>query len=321
MAIEKWQAPLNEIADPFGMKKLAEDSGEVAFAEQLSAVAAAPDFAAAYKDVLLALSNASKFREAEEADFLLGVGDAAVIDSERNVRLLNAGVDYCRGRNNAAQSSAKKNAWQKCQTHLSNWSQAFSSSTESLAAALLVDKTLHENKGPISVDEALNVIRKTVGLSELETLPEIVRWYLFEIRQKYRKDIVIKAEQVECPKCHGKHDEGAECTHCQRAEKTLGEAKKALSAKRWKDAEDKANEVLGIWKSNADAIEIRDKASSGAEAERKAAEEEVKKANAAIQKALDSGDFRSARNRVDETARRNLPGFKADEWRQKISQA
>ena len=318
---DTWKTPLKEIADPFGsMHKLAEDYAEVPFAEQLAATASASSFAEAYRLILTALSGATKFDDGESADDLLAMEDGATTAAERNVSLFSAAVDYCRGRNTAVKDSAKKNAWQKCQTHLSAWRAAFSDAPGAIATAIVIDELLHETRAPLSVDEAVAVVRRE-GVANEDSLAEIVRWYLFDIRKKYRKDIEIKVSQVECPKCRGKHDEGAECPHCQRAEKTLGEAKKALSAKRWKDAEDKANEVLGIWKSNADAIEIRDKASSGAEAERKAAEEEVKKANAAIQKAIDSGDFRSARNRVDETARRNLPGFKADEWRQKISQA
>lgn len=318
MASEKWQAPLNEIADPFGMRKLSEDTAEVAFAEQLSTVAVAPEFAAAYRDVLLALANAAKFQMAEEADFLLAEGDAAVIDTERNVRLLNAGVDYCRGRNNAAKDSAKKNVWQKCQTHLSNWSQAFSASTESLAAALVIDKILHDNKGPISVDEALDIIRKKVGLAALETLPDIVRWYLLDIRRKYRKDIEIKAARIECPKCGSKHDEGVECEHCRRAEAALRAARKALDSKRWPEAESKAKEVQGIWRDSAEAAEIREKARAGAEEERKAADA-IASANASIQAALKAEDLEMAEICLKSAS--VLPGFDTAKWSLKIREA
>lgn len=328
MSIEKWQTPLNEIADPFGMRKLAEDTAEVAFAEQLAAVASAPDFSEAYKIVLLSLSNASKFRESEEADFLLGAGDAAIIDSERNIRLLNAGVDYCRGRNNAAKDSSKKNAWQKCQTHLSNWSQAFSSSSESLAAALFVDKILHNTKGAISVDDALAAVRK-VGLASFEPLPEIVRWYLFNIRKKYRKDIDILAPQVECPKCHGKHDDGAECPRCRETEAALEAAKKALGAKNWKKAWGAADIVLGVWRDNPDAKIIRDTAVREIETERAAAEVErkhradlaaaLRTANDSIGAALKAGNLELAEEKFK--AAKDLAGFDVAKWQAEIERA
>lgn len=318
MATDIWKNPLKDIADPFGsMHKLAEDSAEVPFAEQMAATATASDFAEAYHVVLTTLSCAAKFSCGGEADELLSMESDAIAATEKNVSLFDAGIAYCRGRNTAVQDSAKKNAWQKCQTHLSNWKTAFADAPAAVAAAIAVDKRLHDIRTPLSVDEAIAIVQKA-GIARTESLTEIVRWYLVDIRQKYRKDLEVKATQVTCGRCQRKHDEGSECPYCRQATGSLEEAEKALREKKWSTAAQKAKDVLSIWSDDARAHRIEEEANKGIEAE-KAALAAVRSAETAIRNSLSAGNIDEAEAKATEAS--ILPGFDSAKWQAEIKKA
>lgn len=317
-----WQTPLLDLADPTKLPNLAANTGEVNFAQDLSAAANEPDFVGAWHRIMVAISSSGKFKGAAD------LADQCLAESQGwknvsgNIRIFEGTCAVIKQLLSAGKqlSNEKKAAWQKCQTHLAAWRGAYSSSPQETVAAMTVDSVLYDKHGPMSVDEAFSAIPKSGDISP-ELVRDVVRWYLVDFRLAYRNDIKIKLAQVECERCHRKHDEGAECPHCQLAEKNIAEAKRALDARRWDSAESKAKEALEIWPGNETATDLLNQAGKGADEARKAAAQEVQNANSAIESLLDSGNYRDARAKVGETEKRKLPGFDANGWRKKIQAA
>ena len=272
MSAESWKTPLEEIADPFRLKKWAENASAAELPLDLWGEVNACSFVDAFTELMKALSAIENFGAKEDAGMISGRGQAAFLDKAASVAVLNEASNSFKRRNTLVNIQSKKEAWGKCIQHIGAWSSAFSSDIEHLQAAVSVDYVLWGDKGPISIDEAVERVRREYG-GLPQDIGEIVQWYLQTIRVKYRKNIKLKVAQVECPKCHGRHDDGAECPYCRKAEKSLEAAKKALAAKRWQDAQDKANEALSVWKDNAEGEEIRRKAEAGIEEERRRIEE------------------------------------------------
>jgi len=268
MAVENWKTPLQEIADPLCMQKWAKQASDADIPLTLVSVASAEQFGASYLNLLDALAKTPKFEAASVANELFSRGESAIIDCQANKEVLAAAVAFCKTRNNKSGLAAvKKEAWGKCQRHIAGWLNAFSSDAMRLQTAIVLDRVLYNATGSMSVDEALEFL-KFDSFGELPSdVGEIVRWYLVDVRVKYRKDLKLKVAQVSCPKCGDKHDEGKDCLNCRKAKIAVDIARKLLDAKRWNDAENKANEVLAIWKDDADAIEIRDKAKAAAKEE------------------------------------------------------
>ena len=272
MASESWKTPLEEIADPFRLKKWAENASAAELPINLANEVNASIFVDSYSALMEALSNISNFTANGEAGAMASRGQAAFLSIEANLAILKKAVDHFRKCTAIVKVNSKKEAWGKVLQHVGAWVTSFSSDVEHLQAAISIDYVLGGEKGPISIDEAVERVRREYG-GLPQDIGEIVQWYLQTIRVKYRKNIQLKVAQVECPKCHGRHDDGAECLYCRKAEKSLEAAKKALAVKRWNDAQDKANEVLSVWKGNAEAEEIKRKAAAGKEEERRRREE------------------------------------------------
>ena len=276
----QWQTPLADFVDPTKLPNLAADNGEVAFAAGVASASYEPHFLASYTKILSVLATEKIIKQQLERlrvnlDIQLATMPDGWKNIEANKRIFfhsSAIIKKFLSGPGKTLSGEKRSAWQKCQTHLSAWQGAYSSSPNELIAAISVDSILFSQKGPISIEEALKYVKQS-GNNYPETLPDIVRWYMLEIRQKYRNDITIKAEQVSCARCGGFYEKGRSCPQCQRAEMLIDEARKALLAKRWKEAEGKANEVFLIWTNNTEASDIIEKARKGAEIEQRQAKE------------------------------------------------
>ena len=321
MALDTWKAPLEDLVDPTKLANLAANDGDIPFVGNLAAASSCPNFAEAYRHVMMAISQHEKFKTTkknaeqcslDENGWNLGpVNEQIFADTSKYIKSLLSSKSK-------DLSSEKKTAWQKAQTHLSAWNGAFSAHQAELAAAIIADLTLFANHGPITVAEAVELVMKRGGRLP-DSLPEIVRWYLFDIRKKYRKDIEIKAVQVECPKCHRQHDEGATCSHCQRIQKVLEEAQAAERKGDWATAKAKAEEVQTIWKGDSDAeriIEVAKAALQKIEEDK----EKVRLAEGKIRDALGKNPPDIDKAWASWKEARGLNGFTASKWEDKIRQ-
>ncbi|MBP5510345.1 MAG: hypothetical protein J6Z49_05455 [Kiritimatiellae bacterium] len=213
-------------------------------------------------------------------------------------------------------SKEKNAAGEKLKSLNGQWCGLFSTS-ESLsefAFYLNMDDILCD-KRTLSLDDAMQYLKGKSCCVGTEDERRFVAWYLNVVRVKYRHDLTLKVAQVACPKGHGKHDEGVECPQCREAEDALEAAKRALKEKNWAEAKAKASKVSEIWPDNAEAKQICEKVT-----------QMLDDANQEIQVALgdaaaEGKGFSKVRDKVKETAGRNLPGFDAVEWRRKIDEA
>lgn len=282
MASESWKTPLEEIADPFRLKKWAENASAAELPLDLLFEVNANSFVDAYAALMKSLSEISNFKSNVEAGVISARGQAAFLDASSNISVLNAAVDHCRKCNTIVKAQTKKEAWQKCAQHIGAWVNAFSSDIEHLQAAISVDCVLAGAKGRISVDEAEARIRR-----ECDGLPqdvgEIVRWYLQTIRVKYKKDLELKAAQVVCSNCGKKYDQGGECPHCKRAaeeaeRKRIEEEKRRKEEEKERERQRKIAEAEERKRKEEERRRLEEEAKRKAAAERKRAEEERRKA-------------------------------------------
>jgi len=291
MTTVQWQTPLVDFVDPTKLPSLAADNGEVEFAANVASASSMSNFVTAYAKILDVISEDAKIsqhlvREKLNLTLQLLKKSDGWKNVDANSRIFKSISVYIKsflsngGRSNL--TSEKRMAWQKCQTHFSAWQGAYSSSPQELIAAIEVDAVLFSQKGPISVEAAIDYVKKH-GIAASNILPEIVEWYLTVIRSTHRKDIILEIKQVLCPRCGSKHAEGATCSHCSRAETLLKDAQAALAAKRWPDAIDKANEIFLIWNNCSEANDIIEKARMGEERERKQKEAEEERKRLALE--------------------------------------
>ena len=187
MAKESWKIPLDEIADPFRLKKWAVMANDADISIELTSIVAAKSFADGYVALMRSQSYLPHFAEANKADGLASQGLSAFGEPAVNVVVLTEAMDYCRKRASLSRTSAKKEAWGKVLSHIGSWCSAFSSNARQLLSAAVVDHVLASEAGPISIDEAEERVRSECG----DSLHDIVWWYLQTIRVKYRKDITI----------------------------------------------------------------------------------------------------------------------------------
>ena len=317
MAGDKWQTPLVDVADPYKLKKFAEETAEVKFAENVFGIAEHENFLESYLDLLRELGEWDKFEEGKKtAARLLAQRDGALVSVSDNAQLFDEAAKKCKMLNNTVKEAKKKSVWGKCQTHLQNWKAAFSEDGEMLAAAIRVDQALYKNKGPMSVGVAVTQVRRRGG-EWPEGLEGVVRWYLETVRVKYREDFELKREEEPCGKCGAMKGKDEECPKCAELARALKAAQEAEQKGEWKTAQQKAKEVLAGWKGHPEADRIK----TAADAALKKIEEDKKKVEnteGQIRKALAKAppDTKGARTVLDEA--RGLHGFDADKWENAI---
>ena len=187
MTTDVWKTPLEEMSDPFRLRKWAEMVSVAEIPIELMSVASARSFVEGYMALMRSLSHISNFAEAKDADGLASQGLSAFGEPAVNIAVLTKAMNYCRKCACIVKSPEKKEAWGKALCHISSWCSAFSSSARQLLSAVLVDQVLVSEVGAISIEEAEERVRLECGVP----LHDIVCWYLQTIREKYRKDITI----------------------------------------------------------------------------------------------------------------------------------
>lgn len=226
MANENWQVPLVEVADPFKLKKWAEDTGEVEIADRVFGIAECDNLLESYLALMSGLQCWEKLGEAYElAQTLAGQGASALENPEENARLFGVAADTCRRMLLALVKVAKKEAYARCQRHLNSWKVAFTEDGAKLAAAILVDQELYKERGPMTVGAAIARVRSR-GRPWPDGLEEVVRWYLETIRVKYRKDFELKTEEVRSEDRGNAKGDGEPRPRCiEAAEKPIRDAR------------------------------------------------------------------------------------------------
>lgn len=187
MITDVWKIPLEEMADPFRLRKWAEMVSAAEIPIDLIFVASAGSFVEGYMALMRSLSNLSHFAAANEAGGIVSRGLSSFGETATNIAILREAVLYCRKRSAITKVGEKKEAWQKCAQHIGVWLNAYSSDAKHLLSAVVIDHVLAFEHGPISIDDVEKRVRAECG----EPLHDIVCWYVQTIREKYRKDITI----------------------------------------------------------------------------------------------------------------------------------
>ena len=194
MRSDAWKWPLADIADPLKLRKYAEDTAEVVFAEELFGIADEENFLSAYLRLLEVLGNWSKLPEELQHTVreLIASGESSLDASGKNAELFDGATRIFHHLTNFARTE-KKSVYQKCQSHLLNWKIAFAEGGQMLAAAIRADAVLWREHGPMSVADATAILPRK-NCSRPKDFWEMLRWYLETIRVKYRQDFKLQAD-------------------------------------------------------------------------------------------------------------------------------